>query len=155
MAEHTHCVVGSTTKAFTAAGISVLVEDGERYPQIQWESPVHVIVSDDFVLSDDWCTTHVTISDALSHHTRLPRHNMFNTSSPRETVHKLRHLPVTDPIRRKMDVQQLDVHCHGPSDLFRYRTNTLRFSPHSHLGTGPGSRRHSSPSQKLEQLILN
>ena len=104
MTEHTHFAVGSTTKAFTAAGISFLVEDNEKYPHIQWNSPVHSIIPDDFALSDDWYTTHVTISDALSHHSGLPRHDMtwaFNTSSPREAVRKLRHLPITEPIRTK------------------------------------------------------
>jgi CubicO group peptidase (beta-lactamase class C family) len=102
--EHTHFAVGSTTKAFTASGISFLVEDNEKYPHIQWASPVHSIIPDDVVLSDDWYTTHVTISDALSHRSGLPRHDMtwaFNTSSPREAVRKLRHLPITEPIRTK------------------------------------------------------
>lgn len=104
MTEHTHFAVGSTTKAFTAAGVSFLVEDNEEYPHIQWDTPVHSIIPDDFVLYDDWYTTHVTIEDALSHRSGLPRHDFtwaFNTVSPREAVRKLRHLPLTEPIRTK------------------------------------------------------
>jgi hypothetical protein len=46
----------------------------------------------------------VTILDALSHHSGLPRHDMtwaFNTSSPREPVRKLCHLLLSEPIRTK------------------------------------------------------
>lgn len=104
MTEHTHFAVGSTTKAFTAAGVSFLVDNNEEYPHIQWDTPVHSIIPDDFVLYDDWYTTHVTIEDALSHRSGLPGHDFtwaFNTATPHEAVRKLRHLPLTEPIRSK------------------------------------------------------
>jgi CubicO group peptidase (beta-lactamase class C family) len=102
--EHTHFAVGSTTKAFAAAGVSFLVDNNEEYPHIQWDTPVHSIIPDDFVLQDDWYTTHVTIEDALSHRSGLPRHDFtwaFNTASLRDAVRNLRHLPLTEPIRTK------------------------------------------------------
>ncbi|KAL1963322.1 hypothetical protein VTN77DRAFT_8443 [Rasamsonia byssochlamydoides] len=102
--EHTHFVVGSTTKAFTAAAISLLVDDNDHFPQIQWHTPVHNIIPDDFVLYDDWSTTHVTIEDALSHRSGLPRHDYawhFYNVSIVEVVRKMRHLPLTAPIRTR------------------------------------------------------
>lgn len=102
--EHTHFVVGSTTKAFTAAAISLLVDDNDNFPQIQWNTPVHSIIPDDFVLSDDWSTAHVTIEDALSHRSGLPRHDYawhFSNVSIVQAVRKMRHLPLTAPIRTR------------------------------------------------------
>ncbi|KAL2013132.1 hypothetical protein VTN00DRAFT_657 [Thermoascus crustaceus] len=105
--EHTHFVAGSTTKAFLSAAVSLLVDDNTSYPHIQWDTPIHRIIPDDFILSDPWYTTHVTIEDALSHRSGLPRHDlswMFgnpNTTTLRDVVRKMRHLPLTEPIRTK------------------------------------------------------
>ncbi|KAH8892869.1 beta-lactamase/transpeptidase-like protein [Thozetella sp. PMI_491] len=86
---------GSTTKSFTAAAMSLLVDD-EAFPQVQWTTPMSRLLPDDFVLSDDWATDHITIEDTLSHRTGYPSHNLgINNTSPLEAVRRLRHLPMS------------------------------------------------------------
>ena len=59
---------------------------------------------DDFVLPDEYATAHVTIEDALSHRTGMPRHDYSYSGSNVtvwEVVRNLRHLPMTAEIRTK------------------------------------------------------
>jgi CubicO group peptidase (beta-lactamase class C family) len=98
----------STTKAFTAAAMSFLVDDNENYSQIQWDTPISQIIRDDFVLEDVHITNHATIEDALSHRTGMPRHDLSyggnvdgHKSTNRDVVHSLRHLPLTTQLRTK------------------------------------------------------
>ncbi|KAH8648644.1 beta-lactamase/transpeptidase-like protein [Xylariales sp. PMI_506] len=87
---------GSTTKSFTAAAMSLLVDDDQDFPHVQWTTPMSQLLPDDFVLSDDWATKHITIEDALSHRTGYPGHTLgINNTSPREAVRRLRHLPMS------------------------------------------------------------
>jgi CubicO group peptidase (beta-lactamase class C family) len=93
---------GSTTKAFTAAAFSSLVDDNERFPEVQWTTPISQIIRDDFVLENENCTQHVTFEDAMSHRTGLPRHDLacgIPDRTLRETVRSMRHLPLTAPLR--------------------------------------------------------
>ena len=50
------------------------------------------------VLKDEWATSYVTLEDALSHRTGMPRHDLslngLNTTVP-DVVRKLRYLPMT------------------------------------------------------------
>ncbi|KXH59769.1 hypothetical protein CSAL01_06418 [Colletotrichum salicis] len=82
---HTLYYTGSTTKSFTAAGISLLIDNANAtssvYPGLIWKTPVSDILSDDFVLSDDWATAHITLEDALSHRTGYPRHDMASATT--------------------------------------------------------------------------
>lgn len=66
---------GSTTKAFTAAAISFLIDNSSFYSDIKWDTPVSSILRDDFVLENDFVTTHATVEDILSHRTGMPRHD--------------------------------------------------------------------------------
>jgi len=43
--------IGSTTKAFTAAAASLLVDEKEKY-NLNWKTPISEIIRDDFVLPD-------------------------------------------------------------------------------------------------------
>src|SRR5438045_9450176 len=101
-------MVGSTTKAFTAAALSMLVDDNEKYPEIQWDTPISQIIRDDFILPDAHITTHATIEDALSHRTGMPRHDLAygghingHKQTNRDLVRLLRHLPVTAELRTR------------------------------------------------------
>lgn len=98
----------STTKAFTAAALALLVYDNEKYPQVQWTTKVNELIRDDFVLQDSWATDNLTIEDILSHRTGLPSHDRAILDSKsdgvphgsprpavREVVRNLRHLPMT------------------------------------------------------------
>lgn len=106
----------STSKAFTAAALSIMIDSGNytapavHGAKLAWDTPVHDIIPEDFVLADDWATTHITIEDALSHRTGLPRHDKASThrvpsggggggngtraASVRDGVRFLRYLPL-------------------------------------------------------------
>ncbi|OKL62779.1 hypothetical protein UA08_01859 [Talaromyces atroroseus] len=92
---------GSTTKAFTGAMMGMLVEDNDTYPQVQWDTPVSQLIRDDFVLSDEYATQHITIEDILSHRSGLPPHDqayghhLSRGVAVREIVRQIRHLPLT------------------------------------------------------------
>ncbi|OGM42975.1 putative penicillin-binding protein [Aspergillus bombycis] len=101
--------MASTTKAFTAAAMSLVIDDSKNQEagQIHWRTPLASIIPDDFVLEDEYTTAHITIEDALSHRTGVPdhiRHYGGTGSSPRsikDTVRVLRHLPATAELRTK------------------------------------------------------
>ena len=84
--------------------MSFLVDDNEKYPHIQWDSPISQLIRDDFVLEDDYATTHITIEDALSHRSGLPGHDA-SLGGPgigiQAIVRALRHLPMTAEPRTK------------------------------------------------------
>ncbi len=65
-------VTESMSKAFTAAAISLLVDDNQKHPDVQWNSPVSRLIRDDFVRSDSRYTEEVTVEDILSHRSGLP-----------------------------------------------------------------------------------
>ena len=93
---------GSTTKAFTAAAMSLLVDDNENYADVQWTTPISELIKEDFVLADDYLTSHVTLQDALSHRTGMPRHDISygqDGTTTRDMVRSMRYLPLTRPLR--------------------------------------------------------
>ncbi|KAK3615508.1 hypothetical protein LTR56_026550 [Elasticomyces elasticus] len=94
----TQYFTGSTTKAFTAAAAGLLVEDDEAHPDVQWKSPINAFIREDFVLEDEYLTSHTTIEDALSHRTGLPRHDLMygqTGDTVSSVVHRMRWLPMT------------------------------------------------------------
>ena len=98
---------GSTTKAFTAAIVSFLVDDNEKYPQLQWDTPINQLIRDDFVLENDYATNHTTIEDALSHRSGLPGHDRAlggPGATVQSVVQSLRHIPMTAEPRTKVPV---------------------------------------------------
>ncbi|KAJ9602980.1 hypothetical protein H2200_012760 [Cladophialophora chaetospira] len=95
----------SLTKALVAASISLLVDDDECRPEVQWSTPVSQLLREDFVLSDSR-TDLVTIEDILSHRTGLPDQDdacmgihAEQPDTPRSVTRKLRYLPLTAPLR--------------------------------------------------------
>ncbi|UNI24699.1 hypothetical protein JDV02_010426 [Purpureocillium takamizusanense] len=94
--------VGSTAKAQTAATLAQLI-DSKAYPEVSlgWKTPISSIIRDDFILQDEWATNHITLEDAASHRTGLPRHDNSwhetrngNASTVQDTVRNLRNLPL-------------------------------------------------------------
>ncbi|UKZ48299.1 hypothetical protein TrVGV298_002522 [Trichoderma virens] len=72
----------STTKAFTAASVSLLVDDAG--------------LRQDFVLDSEEITSRITLEDALSNRTGLPDHKFSfkpKSASVKDVVRSLRHLP--------------------------------------------------------------
>jgi CubicO group peptidase (beta-lactamase class C family) len=88
----------STTKAFTAAAVSLAIDESKYTDApLSWDTPIASILRDDFVLENDYSTTHTTIEDALSHRSGLSTHDAFiSLSHPqrplREAIRNLRHL---------------------------------------------------------------
>lgn len=96
---------GSTTKSFTAAAVSLLIDDTANSSNpLTWQTPLSSLIREDFVLPDEWATSHVTLEDALSHRTGMPDHDLswgtLNTTV-RDAVRKLRHLRMTAEPRTK------------------------------------------------------
>ncbi|PWY88225.1 beta-lactamase/transpeptidase-like protein [Aspergillus heteromorphus CBS 117.55] len=97
----------STTKAFTAAALSLTLEDSQTTPTpITWTTPVSTLMRDDFVLSSPALTSSTTIEDILSHRTGLPGHfGAMSLAQPSESlrtaVRKLRHLDIAYPPRTR------------------------------------------------------
>ncbi|KAI1411142.1 beta-lactamase/transpeptidase-like protein [Hypoxylon sp. FL1857] len=105
---------GSTTKAFTAAIVSLLIASGnfsspENYSPLGWQTPISHLIKDDFVLLPEyeWPAAHLTLEDALSHRTGFPRHDKAlakkygpdqHPGTVRDVVRSLRYLPmVSEP----------------------------------------------------------
>lgn len=107
---------GSTTKAFLAAALSLMIDSGNYTtpdPDLQpltWKTPISSLIRDDFVLMDEytWEQDHLTIEDALTHRTGFPRHDKSlgltysddrgdgtHNAAVRDFTRSLRHLPMT------------------------------------------------------------
>jgi CubicO group peptidase (beta-lactamase class C family) len=98
----------STTKSFTAAAFSLLVNDPTHYPGLDYTTPISSILPEDFVLSDDWATKHITFEDALCHRSGYPRHDMAY-GNPNATLsdilRTLRYVPMTAEPRTQWQYQ--------------------------------------------------
>jgi len=97
--EHTLFGVASISKAFTAAALGLLVDEG----RIDWDDPI-VEYLPDFELYDPWVTENITIRDALSHRSGLGRmignRLQFMTNRSRdELIYQLRYLEPEKPFR--------------------------------------------------------
>ena len=82
--------IGSCSKAFTAAAVALLVDQGK----LQWDRPVQ-----DYMpwleFKDPFTTAHVTVRDLLCHRTGLPRHDAYWINGPwtrREMAENLRNM---------------------------------------------------------------
>lgn len=93
----------STSKAHVAAVLSALIHS-DNYSALSqgWSTPISSIIRDDFVLQDEWATSHVTLDDAVSHRTGMARHDASavreidgRLATPRDVVRNLRNLPLT------------------------------------------------------------
>ncbi|GMF81569.1 unnamed protein product [Aspergillus oryzae] len=99
----------STTKAFTAAAVSMVIDDTKKTPSpLRWDTPIASLIRDDFVLADNHATMNTTLEDALAHRSGLPGHlfamiGAYPNETLREAVRKLRHLPLAYPPRTTFD----------------------------------------------------
>ena len=97
--EYTIFGVASISKAFTAAALGLLVEEG----LISWDDPIAEYLPD-FQLYDPWVTDELTIRDALSHRSGLGRlignRLQYMTNRDRdELIYRLRYLEPEKPFR--------------------------------------------------------
>lgn len=97
--------IGSSTKAFTAASLAVLVEDGK----LAWDAPVRTYLPT-FALKDDVAREHMTPRDLVTHRSGLPRHDFVWYNAPltrKEMVERLGHLEPNAGFREKFQYQNL------------------------------------------------
>ncbi|KAK5169284.1 hypothetical protein LTR04_005830 [Oleoguttula sp. CCFEE 6159] len=91
---------GSTTEAFIATAVSIFVNDNKNSSTEQWTTPINTLIRDDFVLTDEYWTNHITLEDVMSHRTGMPRHDSMwiidDGSTVRRRTRSLRHLPLTN-----------------------------------------------------------
>ncbi|MGD2135536.1 MAG: serine hydrolase [Gemmatimonadales bacterium] len=92
--EHTVFAIASTSKAFTAAALGMLVDAG----RLQWDDRVtdHLV---GFQLHDPWVTRELTVRDLLSHRSGLPRGDRLWYLSPFERDEVLRRVRALEPAR--------------------------------------------------------
>ncbi|KAI0169924.1 beta-lactamase family protein [Hypoxylon sp. FL1284] len=93
--------IASCSKSMTAAAVGLLVEDDERYPEVQYEATMSSLLPDDFVMPSAEHTNGVTVDDILSHRSGMARHDDSYLGSgaarpddARSVTRNLRNLPV-------------------------------------------------------------
>jgi CubicO group peptidase (beta-lactamase class C family) len=85
----TRFAIASMTKAFTAMGVALLVDEGK----VKWDTPVREYFPA-FKLKDDYASDHITLRDMLSHRSGLPRHDLAwygSTATREQIVHSVRY----------------------------------------------------------------
>lgn len=105
--EHTLFAIASNTKAFTAAALGILVDEGK----IKWDDPVTKYLPD-FQLYDPYVTREMTIRDLLSHHSGLATFGgdllWYQTTYDRkEIIHRIRYLKPTSSFRSRYGYQNI------------------------------------------------
>lgn len=105
--------MASCAKITTAAAVACLVDD-EKYPDVQWTTPVSKLLPEDFVLSDPEYTKNVTIEDILSHRSGIPGHDRSylgirakQPDNAKSITRNLRNLPLNKPIRSEWQYSNL------------------------------------------------
>ncbi|HLJ44926.1 MAG TPA: serine hydrolase [Bryobacteraceae bacterium] len=89
--------IGSMTKAFTTAAMSILVDDGK----MNWDDPVRKYI-EFFHLEDPLADEMVTLRDLVCHRTGLARNDMLWYNSPltsEEIIRRIAYLKPTRPFR--------------------------------------------------------
>ena len=91
--------IGSCSKAFTAALVAIMVDQGK----LAWDTPIRKYVPE-VELYDGFASENCTLRDLLSHRTGIPRHeySWYGTDYTRkELVQHLRYLEPNQPFRTK------------------------------------------------------
>ncbi len=97
--------IASATKAFTAMGAALLVDEG----LLEWDKPVREYLPG-FRLSDSYAAEHITVRDLLCHRSGLPRHDLawYGTDFDRDRLIKnLAHLAFSHGFREVWQYQNL------------------------------------------------
>lgn len=63
--------IASSSKSLTAASVALLVEDNGNFPEVQWTTPLHELLPEDFEMPTPELTRRVTVEDVLSHRTGM------------------------------------------------------------------------------------
>lgn len=103
--ENTIFAAGSTSKAFTAAAVSMLADEG----LLDLNDPV-VDHLPDFRLSDPYVTRALRVRDLMAHNSGLLRGDRIWYASGRsreETLHQARYQPLTHPLRATFEYNNI------------------------------------------------
>lgn len=103
--DETMFAIGSSSKAFTALAVAMLVEDG----LIEWDEPIRTYLPD-FDLWDETAAKEMTAVDLLSHVSGLPRHDLAwygSTKTRAELYAALRHFEPSTSFRGGWQYQNL------------------------------------------------
>ena len=97
--------IGSSSKAFTAAAIAMLVEEGK----LEWDTPVrHYLPT--FKLHNQFATERMTVRDLLCHRSGLPRHEFLwygSSMTRKEMVERLAYLEPSADFRARYQYNNL------------------------------------------------
>ncbi|KAJ5766949.1 Peptidase S12 Pab87-related C-terminal [Penicillium nucicola] len=98
----------STTKAFTGAATSIVIQDSKStVSPISWNTPLASLIPEDFSLEDASTTQIITLEDALSHRSGMPEHGWTLAFMPKnditiqDTVRTMKHFPLASAPRTK------------------------------------------------------
>jgi CubicO group peptidase (beta-lactamase class C family) len=103
--ERTIFAIGSSSKAFTAATLAILVDEGK----VKWDDPVSLYLPD-FQLFDPYVSRELRIRDLLTHRSGLERGDMLwygTTNSRDEILRRTRYLRPTWSLRSQFGYQNL------------------------------------------------
>lgn len=103
--ENTVFATGSTTKAFTAALVGMLVDEGK----LRWDDPVTRVLPG-FQMFDPYVTGEITIRDLLSHRSGLSRGDLtwYGSDLPREEiVNRVRYMKPAWGLRASFGYQNI------------------------------------------------
>ncbi len=97
--------IGSCSKAFTAAALGLLVDDGK----LEWDKPLRNYLPA-FKMHDDYATEHMTPRDLVTHRSGLPRHDLLwygSNYTRKEMFERLRYLEPSRGFRANYQYQNL------------------------------------------------
>jgi len=103
--ERTIFAIGSSSKAFTAAALAILVDEGK----IKWDDPVSQYLPE-FELFDPYVSRELTIRDLLTHRSGLERGDSLwygTTNSRAEILRRTRFLRPTWSLRSQFGYQNI------------------------------------------------
>lgn len=97
--------IGSCSKAFTAAALGMLVDEGK----LEWDKPLRTYMPS-FKMWDDYVTEHMTPRDLVTHRSGLPRHDLMwygSSYTRKEMFDRLRYLEPSRGFRATYQYQNL------------------------------------------------
>ena len=102
---NTQFAIGSSSKAFTTMGLSILEDES----LIEWDKPVRNYIPE-FEMHNDFAAKEMTAVDLVCHRSGLPRHDFLWYGSPlsrTELLQKIKYLEPSAPFRTKFQYQNL------------------------------------------------
>ena len=103
--ENTMFAIGSSSKAFTATALAMLIDEGK----LKWEDPATKYLPG-FQLFDPYSTRELTVSDLITHRSGLARGDMLWYASPydrAEVLRRVRYLKPTWSLRARFGYQNI------------------------------------------------